>query len=189
MDLVERLSLSNGAEARLFKDGIGWRFELEEAGNVYADRYDPRDDDGTLVVAPTRWTRPDGAPTTPSVHDAIIDAFWKLAEKTAAVERILEWRPDLQCNIARRWALPEGGFLARVATPASAVEYLELDRTAWLQYTRAGERVARLDETGGRWKFPADAALDPSDAARIAARLRNAAPGDMVLSEAGWKIV
>ena len=33
MDLVERLSLANGAEARLFRDGIGWRFELEEGGN------------------------------------------------------------------------------------------------------------------------------------------------------------
>lgn len=189
MDLVERLSLSSGAEARLYRDGIGWRFEFEDAGSVYLDRYDPRDDDGTLVVAPTRWTKPDGAAIAPALHDAIIDAFWTLADKTAAVARVIEWLPDLQCNVARRWTLPDDGFLARVVTHASEVEYLERDRTAWIPFTREGERVARLVESGARWRSPADAALDAVDAARVLRRLRSAAPGDMVLSEAGWRIV
>ncbi|MFO0613581.1 MAG: hypothetical protein U0414_13375 [Polyangiaceae bacterium] len=190
MERVDALTLASGAEARLLRDGVAWAFEYELAGNLYADRYDPRDDAGTLVVAPTKWTRPDGAPTTPEVHAEVLEAFWTLAAKTGTIARILEWRPDLQCNVARRWKLPAGAFLVRVAAYVAppVVEYLELDRTAFIPFVREGESTARIDPDRARWIVPS-AAMDPGDAARIAGRIRNASPSDMVLSEAGWKIV
>lgn len=198
MELVQRLALSNGAEARLFRDGIGWRFELQQGDRLYADRFDPRDDDRTLVVAPTRWSEPDGEPMPDDLHDAVIDAFWALAAETKGIARILEWRPELLCNVARRWKLPSspgepggiaaGAFLVRVADPPKVVEYLELGRTAWLPYAAPTERVAKIDPGGARWKYPADAPMDGADAARVIARLRAAAPDDMVLSERGWTI-
>lgn len=187
MDLVERLSLANGAEARLFRDGIGWRFELEEGGKRYVDRFDPRDDDGTLVVAPTRWTEPDGEPMDERLHDAVIAAFWTLAEKTSDVARMIEWRPERRCNVARRWTPPTDGFLARVSSHPKGVEYMELGRTAWFPASYEG-RIATLDPSGAQWKYPDEVALDVDERERIAARLRRASAREFVLSERGWTL-
>ena len=186
-EVIGRVATDRG-EARLLGHGsISRTFEFAAEGRVYRDEWDPRDSGATLLVAPTKWTEPEAEPIDDATHEAILDAFWSLSEKTQAIAHIIEWRPDDKCRVAQRWNRGADGFLARIGE--DGVEYLELRRTAFLPHTatsRGSNRVAKLEMSRATWRYPEVRQLDAADQERAKRNIVGAREEDLFFTEPGW---